>query len=88
MRGSGSRGPAAHRSASVTFRYFTTVAMSEALSLNRQFAVEMHSRAIDTCNDIEELRKVAKTLLSAWQMQADFSERFGAELLGLKRAGC
>jgi len=59
--------------------------MPDSLSLNRQFAVEMHSRAIDSCNDIEELRKVAKTLLSAWQMQATFSERFGAELLGLER---
>ncbi|MEB3323001.1 MAG: hypothetical protein VKI81_09280 [Synechococcaceae cyanobacterium] len=59
--------------------------MSDALPLNRQFAVEMHSRAIDSCTDIEELRKVAKTLLSAWQMQATFSERYGAEALGLQR---
>jgi hypothetical protein len=59
--------------------------MPDSLSLDRQFAVEMHSRAIDSCNDIEELRKVAKTLLSAWQMQATFSERYGAELLGLQR---
>jgi hypothetical protein len=46
----------------------------------------MHSRAIDTCTDIEQLRSVAKSLLSAWQMQATFSEQYGAELLGLKKA--
>jgi hypothetical protein len=44
----------------------------------------MHSRAIDACNDIEELRSIAKSLLSAWQTQAMFSEQYGAELLGLK----
>ena len=59
--------------------------MSGSLSLNRQFAVEMHSRAIDSCHDIEELRRLAKTLLSAWQLQAHFSERYGAESLGLAR---
>jgi hypothetical protein len=46
----------------------------------------MHSRAIDSCSDVEELRRVAKTLLTAWQLQAEMSERYGAELLGLKRA--
>lgn len=59
--------------------------MTGSLSLNRQFAVEMHSRAIDSCTDIEELRKVAKTLLSAWQLQAQFTEQYGAESLGLAR---
>jgi hypothetical protein len=59
--------------------------VSRSLSLNRQFSVEMHSRAIDSCTDIEELRKVAKTLLSAWQLQAHFTEQFGAESLGLAR---
>jgi hypothetical protein len=44
----------------------------------------MHSRAIDACNDIEELRSIAKSLLSAWQTQAMFSEQYGAELLGLR----
>ncbi len=60
--------------------------MSDSLPLSRAFAVEMHSRAIDTCTDIEQLRSVAKSLLSAWQMQATFSEQYGAELLGLKKA--
>jgi hypothetical protein len=59
--------------------------MQDSLSLNRQFAIAMHSRAIDSCNDVEELRKVAKTLLSAWQHQAEFSEHYGAQLLGLRR---
>jgi hypothetical protein len=59
--------------------------MTPSLSLNRQFSIAVHSRAIDNCNDIEELRKVAKTLLSAWQHQAEFSEHYGAQLLGISR---
>jgi hypothetical protein len=55
-----------------------------SLPLSRQFTVALHSRAIDTCNDIDELRSIAKSLLSAWQTQAMFSEQYGAELLGLK----
>jgi hypothetical protein len=58
--------------------------MQPSLSLNRQFSIAVHSRAIDNCNDIEELRKVAKTLLSAWQHQAEFSEHYGAQLLGIR----
>lgn len=62
--------------------------MSNAsLSLSREFTVAMHSRAIDACSDIEELRSVAKSLLSAWQTQAMFSEQYGAELLGIKPRG-
>jgi hypothetical protein len=53
-------------------------------SLSRAFSAELHSRAIDSCTDVEELRRVAKTLLSAWQLQVEMSERYGAELLGLK----
>lgn len=58
-----------------------------SLSLSRQFTVAMHSRAIDACNDVEELRGIAKSLLSAWQTQAMFSEKYGAELLGIKPRG-
>jgi hypothetical protein len=47
--------------------------------------MEVHSRAIDNCQDIEELRRVAKTLLTAWQIQAGFSEQFAGELLGIAR---
>lgn len=54
-------------------------------SLSRQFSHELHARAIDHCTDIEDLRRVAKTLLSAWQLQAELSEQYGAELLGLNR---
>jgi hypothetical protein len=54
-------------------------------SLSRKFSTELHSRAIDACTDIHELRRVAKTLLSAWQLQADMSEQYGADLLGLNR---
>lgn len=53
-------------------------------SLSRQFAIEAHGRAIDACTDIEELRRAAKTLLQAWQLQAAFSEDFAAQLMGLK----
>lgn len=59
--------------------------MSELLPLNRRFALELHSRAIDDCQDIEELRRVAKTLLTAWQIQAGFSERMAGEILGVSR---
>jgi len=59
--------------------------MQASLSLNRQFSIAVHSRAIDSCNDIEELRKVAKTLLTAWQHQAEFSEHYGAQLLGIRK---
>ncbi len=65
-------------------KYRNTV-MEASLSINRQFSIAVHSRAIDSCNDIEELRKVAKTLLSAWQHQAEFSEHYGAQLLGMRR---
>jgi len=54
-------------------------------SLSRKFSTELHSRAIDACTDIDELRRVAKTLLTAWQLQAEMSEQYGAELLGLNR---
>ncbi|MFN6339755.1 MAG: hypothetical protein ACK41W_13665 [Cyanobacteriota bacterium] len=54
-------------------------------SLSRQFSTELHSRAIDSCTDIEQLRQVAKTLLTAWQLQMSMSERYGAELLGIHR---
>ena len=59
--------------------------MEASLSINRQFSIAVHSRAIDSCNDIEELRTVAKILLSAWQHQAEFSEHYGAQLLGIRK---
>ncbi len=68
----------------LTFCHFSRETMPRSLS--RQFSTEVHSRAIDACTDVEELRRVAKTLLSAWQLQAEMSERYGAELLGIKRA--
>ncbi|MCP9828092.1 hypothetical protein KBZ19_06280 [Synechococcus sp. L2F] len=55
--------------------------MASPLSLDREFTVAMHSRTIDDCNDIEALRAIAKTLLEAWQLQAMFSEDYGAQLL-------
>ena len=56
----------------------------QPLSLSRAFAIESHGRAIDACQDIEELRAAAKNLLQAWQLQASFSEDFAAQLLGMK----
>ena len=52
-------------------------------SLSRQFAMTMHERAIESCDDIEQLRSVAKTLLRAWQLQASFTEDYAAQLMHL-----
>ncbi|MFM9109540.1 MAG: hypothetical protein ACKOPN_02875 [Prochlorococcaceae cyanobacterium] len=52
-------------------------------SLTRQFSLETQTRAIDACNDIEELRRIARTLLISWHHQADMTRRFGAQALGL-----
>lgn len=59
--------------------------MSLSLSVSREFFVESQSRAIDSCMELEELRKVSKTLLRAWQVQAMFSEQYGAQALGIKK---
>jgi hypothetical protein len=59
--------------------------MSESLPLSRQFAVEAHARAIDSCTDIDDLRRISKSLLELWQLQASFSEQYGAELLAVQR---
>ncbi len=59
--------------------------MSQSLSVSREFFVEAHSRAIDNCTELEDLLKVSKTLLRAWQIQAMFSEQYGAQALGIKR---
>lgn len=56
----------------------------DSLSLSRQFAIEAHARAIDSCDDLEDLRTVAKSLLQAWQMQASVSEDLVAQLMGLQ----
>ncbi len=55
----------------------------DQLSLSRQFAIAMHERSIDSCDDIEQLRAVAKTLLRAWQLQASFSEDYASQLMGM-----
>lgn len=60
--------------------------MLDALSLSRQFTLESQSRAIESCHDIEELRRLAKTLLHAWHLQAEFSQRYGAQALGIAPA--
>ena len=52
-------------------------------SLSRQFALAMQERAIESCDDIEQLRSVAKTLLRAWQMQSSFTEDYAAQLMHL-----
>ena len=53
------------------------------LSLSRQFALEQQTRAIEACHDIEELRRVAKTLLSAWHLQSDMTRYYGAQAMGI-----
>ena len=52
-------------------------------TLSREFTIAMHVRAIESCDDIEQLRSVAKTLLRAWQMQASFTEDYAAQLMHL-----
>ena len=52
-------------------------------SLSREFTIAMQERAIESCDDIEQLRSVAKTLLRAWQMQASFTENYAAQLMHL-----
>ena len=52
-------------------------------SLSRQFAITMHERAIESCDDIEQLRSVVKMLLRAWQLQASFTEDYAAQLMHL-----
>ena len=56
------------------------------LTLTRQFSLESNSRAIDYCNDVAELRRVAKTLLSAWHLQADITRHYGAQAMGIASA--
>jgi hypothetical protein len=59
--------------------------MNHSLSIGREFFVETNSRAIDSCTELEDLRKVSKSLLKAWQIQAMFCEQYGAEALGIQR---
>ena len=60
------------------------MASSSPLSLSRGFTVEKYSRVIDRCQDVEELRSLAKLLLKVWRQQADFNEHYGAQLLQIK----
>ena len=55
----------------------------DSRSLSRQFTLESGARAIDACEDPAELRRIAKMLLSAWQMQSDLTRHYGAQALGL-----
>jgi len=57
----------------------------ESLSLSRQFAIEAQARAIESCQDIETLRSLARNLLQIWQLQASVSEQLAAQSLGLQR---
>jgi hypothetical protein len=59
----------------------------DAHSLSRQFAIEAQARAIDSCEDIETLRSLARHLLQVWQLQASLSEQLVAQSLGLSPRG-
>jgi len=52
-------------------------------TLSRLLVVETQVRAIDACNDVAELRRIAKTLLTAWHLQTDKTRHFGAQALGI-----
>lgn len=60
------------------------MASSSPLSLSRGFIVEQYSRVIDHCQDVEELRSLAKLLLKVWRQQADFNEHYGAQMLQVR----
>ena len=45
---------------------------------------ESQSRAIDSCDDPAELRRIAKILLSAWHLQSDMTRHYGAQALGIR----
>jgi len=64
--------------------YFAMVGqLLDGLSLSRQFTLESGARAIDACDDPAELRRIAKMLLSAWQLQSDLTRHYGAQTLGM-----
>jgi hypothetical protein len=70
----------------VTFRSVWSSSVASTgfdLTLSRQFSLETQTRAIDACDDPAELRRIAKTLLSAWHMQADMTRHYGAQAMGL-----
>jgi hypothetical protein len=56
----------------------------DSLSFSRQFTLEAQSRAIESCQDIEALRSLARNLLQIWQLQASVSEQLAAQSLGLQ----
>lgn len=39
------------------------------LSMGQKFEMEKMNRAIDGCSDVNELRSLAKTMVSAWMTQ-------------------
>jgi hypothetical protein len=45
--------------------------------------MESQSRAIDECNDIDQLRQLTKKLLVAWYQQSDMTRHYGAQVMGL-----
>jgi hypothetical protein len=51
--------------------------------LSHQFALEAQARAIDACDDVAELRRIAKTLLTAWHMQSDMTRYYGSQVMGM-----
>ena len=79
----------------VTFDYAAGVELSfvvcritmNSSSLAREFALESGARAIDACENLEELRSIAKTLLNAWHLQSDMTRLYGAQSLGLSLPG-
>lgn len=55
----------------------------EDLNLSREFSLETQLRSIDGCDDINELKRVAKSLLSAWHLQSDMTRHYGAQAMGM-----
>ena len=51
--------------------------------LSHQFVVETQARAIDACNDVAVIRRIAKTLLMAWHLQSDMTRHYGGQAMGI-----
>lgn len=46
-----------------------TLGNAMELSMGQRFEMEKMNRAIDGCEDIKELKSLAKTMVSAWMTQ-------------------
>jgi hypothetical protein len=53
------------------------------LTISQKFELERSMRAIDSCNNLDELRKVAKSLAESWMIQKAATNWIMKQNLGL-----